>query len=55
MMTVDFRSDTVTKPIPGMLEAMMTAEVGDDVFDEDPTIKKLEANASRLDLLFFYR
>ena len=39
---IDFRSDTVTKPTPEMLEAMMTAEVGDDVFGEDPTIKKLE-------------
>ena len=43
MMTVDFRSDTVTRPTPGMLEAMMQAEVGDDVFGEDPTVKKLEA------------
>lgn len=38
----DLRSDTVTKPTPGMLEAMMTAEVGDDVFGEDPTVNKLE-------------
>lgn len=42
-MTVDFRSDTVTRPTPAMLEAMMQAEVGDDVFGEDPTVKKLEA------------
>ena len=41
-MTIDFRSDTVTKPTPPMLEAMMKAEVGDDVFNEDPTVKKLE-------------
>ena len=47
-MTVDLRSDTVTKPTPGMLEAMMHAEVGDDVFGEDPTIKKLEEKCARL-------
>jgi threonine aldolase len=39
---IDFRSDTVTKPTPGMLEAMMKAKVGDDVFGEDPSINKLE-------------
>jgi len=36
-MTIDFRSDTVTRPIPAMLEAMMKAKVGDDVFGEDPS------------------
>ena len=41
-MTIDLRSDTLTKPTPAMLEAMMNAEVGDDVFEEDPTIIKLE-------------
>ena len=41
-MIVDLRSDTVTKPTPPMLEAMMMADVGDDVFGEDPTVKKLE-------------
>jgi threonine aldolase len=41
-MIVDLRSDTVTKPTPGMLEAMMNAKVGDDVFGEDPTINELE-------------
>lgn len=41
-MFIDFRSDTVTKPTPAMLEAMMTAPVGDDVFGEDPSINKLE-------------
>lgn len=41
-MTIDLRSDTVTKPSKGMLEAMLTAKVGDDVFDEDPTVKLLE-------------
>jgi threonine aldolase len=39
---IDLRSDTVTRPTPGMLEAMMTAKVGDDVFGEDPTVNKLE-------------
>ena len=42
-MKVDFRSDTVTKPTPGMLEAMMSAKVGDDVFGEDETVAELEA------------
>jgi threonine aldolase len=41
-MFVDLRSDTVTKPSVGMLDAMFNAEVGDDVFSEDPTTKKLE-------------
>ena len=41
-MEVDLRSDTVTKPTPGMLEAMMQARVGDDVFGEDPTVIALE-------------
>ena len=40
---VDLRSDTVTKPSPGMRQAMAEAEVGDDVFHEDPTINRLEA------------
>jgi threonine aldolase len=39
---IDLRSDTVTKPTPAMLEAMMTASVGDDVFHEDPTVQKLQ-------------
>jgi threonine aldolase len=39
---IDFRSDTLTRPDAGMLEAMMKARVGDDVFGEDPTIKELE-------------
>jgi threonine aldolase len=42
-MLIDFRSDTVTKPTPGMMEAMMKAKVGDDVFDEDPAINELES------------
>ena len=38
----DFRSDTVTKPTPGMLVAMMAAKVGDDVYGEDETVTALE-------------
>lgn len=38
---VDLRSDTVTKPSPGMRNAMATAEVGDDVMGEDPTVNGL--------------
>ncbi|MFA0961274.1 low specificity L-threonine aldolase [Roseivirga sp. BDSF3-8] len=45
---IDLRSDTVTKPTPGMLEAMMHAEVGDDVWNEDPTVHELERKAARL-------
>ncbi len=41
-MTIDLRSDTVTKPTPEMLEAMRQAPVGDDVFSEDPSINELE-------------
>ena len=41
-MIIDFRSDTVTKPTPQMLGAMLQAEVGDDVFREDPTVNRLE-------------
>ena len=39
---IDLRSDTVTKPSPAMRKAMAEAEVGDDVFKEDPTVNKLE-------------
>ena len=42
-MTVDLRSDTFTRPTPAMRRAMASAEVGDDVWGEDPTIKRLEA------------
>lgn len=41
-MLIDLRSDTLTKPTPGMLDAMMSAKVGDDVFGEDPTVQELE-------------
>ncbi len=47
-MNIDLRSDTVTKPTKGMLEAMFSAEVGDDVFGEDPTINKLEEKCASL-------
>ncbi len=47
-MIIDLRSDTVTKPTPGMLEAMMQAKVGDDVFSEDPTVKALEEKTAAL-------
>ena len=43
MTTIDLRSDTVTRPTPAMLAAMHAAEVGDDVYDEDPTVRQLEA------------
>ncbi|MEQ9438479.1 MAG: GntG family PLP-dependent aldolase [Cyclobacteriaceae bacterium] len=45
---IDLRSDTVTRPTPGMLEAMMQAKVGDDVFGEDPTVQALEEKTARL-------
>ena len=43
---IDYRSDTVTRPTPGMLEAMMKARTGDDVFGEDPSINELEARCA---------
>lgn len=43
---IDLRSDTVTKPTTAMLEAMRIAEVGDDVFNEDPTVLKLQRKAA---------
>jgi len=47
-MRIDLRSDTVTKPTAGMLEAMMAATVGDDVFGDDPAVNQLEEKAARL-------
>jgi len=47
MKPIDLRSDTLTQPTPAMREAMANAEVGDDVFEEDPTLKKLEALAAK--------
>ncbi|MCQ4311837.1 low-specificity L-threonine aldolase [Pseudomonas stutzeri] len=42
MSLIDLRSDTVTQPTPGMREAMLSAPTGDDVYGEDPTIRRLE-------------
>lgn len=47
-MIIDLRSDTVTKPTPAMLQAMMQADVGDDVFGEDPSIISLEKKCASL-------
>ncbi|MCS6929142.1 MAG: aminotransferase class I/II-fold pyridoxal phosphate-dependent enzyme [Saprospiraceae bacterium] len=47
-MFVDLLSDTVTRPTEGMLRAMMKAEVGDDVFGEDPTVNALEAKCAEM-------
>ncbi|AUP77192.1 threonine aldolase family protein [Flavivirga eckloniae] len=56
-MTIDLRSDTVTKPTKDMLDAMMQAKVGDDVFREDPTVNELEQRIANMfgksDALFF--
>lgn len=46
--TLDFRSDTLTQPGPGMREAMAKAKLGDDVFGEDPTIRALEEQVAEL-------
>ncbi len=43
MKVIDLRSDTVTRPTPGMLAAMSAAEVGDDVWGDDPTVNRLQA------------
>src|SRR5579862_8099427 len=45
---IDLRSDTVTRPTAAMREAMATAEVGDDVYGEDPTINQLEAEVAAM-------
>ena len=47
-MNINLISDTVTKPTSDMLQAMMTASVGDDVFGEDPTVNALEAKAAKM-------
>jgi threonine aldolase len=47
-MLIDLRSDTITKPTPAMREAMANAEVGDDIFGEDPTVNALEAYVAEL-------
>src|SRR6185437_9658263 len=45
---VDLRSDTVTRPTPEMRRAMADAEVGDDVYGEDPTVNRLEQRAAEI-------
>ena len=56
-MIVDLISDTVTRPSQGMMDAMMNAKVGDDVFKSDPTVNSLQEKAARMfgmeDALFF--
>ena len=47
-MTIDLRSDTITQPTPAMREAMARAEVGDDVFGDDPTVARLEARVAEI-------
>ncbi len=47
MKTIDLRSDTVTKPTPEMLKAIVEAKLGDDVFGEDPTVNRLEETAAK--------
>ena len=47
-MSIDLRSDTVTKPTPAMMEAIMNAKTGHDVFKEDPTVNELERRFSEL-------
>ena len=47
MTTIDLRSDTVTRPGPAMRAAMAAAEVGDDVYGEDPTVNALQEAAAR--------
>ena len=47
-MQIDLRSDTVTKPSKGMMEAMMTAKLGDDVYAEDPSVNALEARVAAM-------
>src|ERR1700751_2725603 len=48
MTPVDLRSDTVTKPTPAMRRAMAEAEVGDDVYGEDPTVNRLQKRAAEI-------
>jgi threonine aldolase len=48
MKVIDLRSDTITHPTPVMRKAMFEAEVGDDVYGEDPTVNRLEAMAAKM-------
>ncbi|PKA84029.1 L-threonine aldolase [Ulvibacter sp. MAR_2010_11] len=56
-MIIDLRSDTVTRPTPAMMQAIMQAETGDDVYKEDPTVNELERRLAELfgmeDALYF--
>ncbi|MEX2350127.1 MAG: GntG family PLP-dependent aldolase [Flavobacteriaceae bacterium] len=56
-MIIDLRSDTVTKPTPGMMQAIIDAQVGDDVYKEDPTVNALEEKLAKMfgkkEALFF--
>ncbi len=45
---IDLRSDTVTRPTPAMRKAMSEAEVGDDVFGEDPTVNALQERVAKM-------
>jgi len=47
-MNIDIRSDTVTRPCPGMRQAMFDARVGDDVYGDDPSVNALEAQAAQI-------
>ena len=47
-MQIDLRSDTVTNPTPGMVEAMQNAKLGDDVYAEDPTVNALQARLAKM-------
>ncbi|QAA81004.1 threonine aldolase [Aequorivita sp. H23M31] len=47
-MTIDLRSDTVTRPTPKMMQAIINAEVGDDVYKEDPSVNKLERKLAEM-------
>ena len=48
MKTIDLRSDTVTKPTPAMRRAIAEADVGDDIYGEDPTARRLEERVAEL-------
>ncbi len=48
MRVIDLRSDTITRPSPAMLDAMVKAEVGDDVFGEDPTVNRLQQRVAEM-------
>lgn len=52
-MAIDLRSDSITKPSPVLHEAMFRAEVGDDIYDEDPTINDLQRQGEAIAVFFF--